>query len=137
MQCYNMILKNPSKNVLLQQLSIYAMLREKKFEFDIDNKSLNMKFSIDYLIYSIDIFVQQQIQNIMTAEFFLQFRLLIKSSDIGQYVPSWTVEGVGRGSIVRLANWKKHFIRVCKNLLQYPLIIYPLESVERYNQQVK
>ena len=38
---------------------------------------------------------------------------------------------VGQGGgldkvIVILANWEKHFISVCKNLSQYPRILYPL-----------
>ena len=32
----------------------------------------------------------------------------------------------GIGGVVMLANWEKHFIRVCENLSLCPRILYPL-----------
>ena len=34
------------------------------------------------------------------------------------------------GGIVTLASWENHCIRICKNISQYPLILYPLLSVK-------
>ena len=56
--------------------------------------------------------------DIVSGDFCRQFRLLIKSSDIGQCV-SMHGQGMGWGIII-LANWKNHFIRVRRNLVKYP-----------------
>ena len=64
----------------------------------------------------------QEYVDFVTGEFRCQIRLLIWSSDIGQYVPLWSGEGMGDISI--LASQEKHFIKIYENLSQYPRILH-------------